>query len=431
MSLGQLSGPQYEQTINYICKSEQERKARPGMYTTWENVMNMSDCVAGAYIYYYDTGNSTPYKNGFNGFGSAKGVTMDLVIQVDDILPLSAMSYYPRFMFGDLTLELSANVIQNMVFMQVPPSVVQKRLLADRNATRTDMFEIPLIDGYIDFKFTQCGDYAHGVVCLAEEVTGGTYQYTGNVPGEGDAKYTIEVSNLVITEAKSFINGFNIKQKSKENLLTKFQDKPLMIPGQWIEHYNFSQMPTSSNMRCNIILPLWNASQIIATFPNSSNQLTVSNNPHLESVQMHINDRILPDKFVTTLDHAHSEMILNALGLDSLFCGAPELINSLTYDESKLIGGSRATITRDQSDYMFVANLERFGSGCFCDGMNAMNCPITLSANYINGTSNPHYYPYKDGTTRQFSPQNVNLFVVSDCFWVCTTNGIDLVKDQM
>lgn len=405
----------YEQAINYICKSEQERKARPGMYSPIENVMQMSECVAGSYVWLED----------FNETTNKTTITLDLVIQVDDLLPLSAMSYFPRFMFGDITLELSANVIQNMIFVQIPPSVARDVYRNKIGAALPGTSKLYYNENdIIDLCYTQCGDYAKGRVLAATQASGEEYATLANE--HADSLYTIEVSNLNITEGKSFINGFNIKQESKQSLLTKFSDKPLMIPGQWVEHYNFSQMPTRSNMRCNIIIPLWNASQIIATFPNSSNQLTVSYNPHLESVQMHVNDRILPDKFVTTLDHAHSEMILNALGLDSLFSASPELINSLVYEIPNM-RNNLSCIAKECSDYMFVANLERFGSGCFCDGMNAMNCPITLSANYLNGTQNQHYYDL-EGNLRA---QNVNLFVVSDCFWVCSTNGIDLVKDQM
>ena len=88
-----------EQAIVYNSKSKAERKARPGMYSAHENVLKMSKCVCGAYI-------ELP---SFDTLSNEHVITLDLLIQVDDLLPFSAMSYYPRFMFGDLTLELSAN----------------------------------------------------------------------------------------------------------------------------------------------------------------------------------------------------------------------------------------------------------------------------------------------------------------------------------
>ena len=46
------------------------------------------------------------------------------------------------------------------------------------------------------------------------------------------------------------------------------------------------------------------------------------------------------------------------------------------------------------------------------------------------GTENPHYYyqEIREGPI-EFHPQNINLFVVSDAFWVCSPNGCQFVKD--
>jgi hypothetical protein len=170
-----------------------------------------------------------------------------------------------------------------------------------------------------------------------------------------------------------------------------------------------------------------NASQLIFTFPNTSNQLTVTRNPHLEAVQCHVNDRVIPDKFFTTLDNSHSEMILTALGMDTLFSAADELIESLTRDRKTY--KTWTLKKKDDSDYMLIFNLERFGSGCFCDGMSGTNVPINLDANYLHSTENPHYYKMEPDTSKTFHSHNINLIVLSDAFWVCGPNGCEFIKN--
>ena len=167
-----------------------------------------------------------------------------------------------------------------------------------------------------------------------------------------------------------------------------------------------------------------NACQVILTFPNTSNQLTVSRNPHLEAIQCQVSDRIVPDKFFSTLDKAHSEMILESLNLDSLFTAPDELIEALTRNRGRCLDWSLKL--KDDGDYMLVINLERFGNGCFCDGITERNVPVNFQANFINSNKNPHYYD--EGG--DFHPQNINLFVVSDAFWVCNEGGCKFIKDM-
>ena len=387
----------HEQTIVYNSKAKEERTGRPGMYSTHENVREMSDCVCGAYI-------RAPSKSERN---KTQTITFDIIMQVDDLLPFSAFEYFPRFMVGDLELEISASLYQNMVFCAVPPSYA-----ALHNATSIAKLDEKYItylmgDAQSDLRFIQCGDYAHLPVPYNVGLT---------------TRTTIKPSNLVIREAKSYIHGFNIKTEAKQNIMNMFRDKNLVIPAQWVDHYTFSQLPTTNSIRTNIQAALFNACQVILTFPNSANQLTVSRNPHLESIQCQISDRIIPDKFFSTLDKAHAEMIIANLNMDSLFSAPDELIESLTRDRTDLSYGTKY---KDDSDYMLVFNLERFGNGCFCDGITDNPVPINFQANFMNGTTNPHYYT-DDGKLLQ---QNINLFIVSDAFWVCNRNGCQFIKD--
>ena len=386
----------HEQFITYTSKAKEERTGRPGMYSTHEKVREMSDCVCGAYI-------RAPPKSERT---KTQRITFDVVVQVDDLLPFSAFEYFPRFMLGDLELEISASLYQNMVFCAVPPSYAGFHDAPSISNIEENYPKYISGECGSDLRFTQCGDIAF-LPC----------PYKIDLP----TRTTIRTSNLVIREAKSYIHGFNIKNEAKTNIMNMFGDKNLVIPAQWVDHYTFSQLPTTNSIRTNIQTALFNACQVILTFPNSANQLTVSRNPHLESIQCQVSDRIIPDKFFSTLDKAHAEMIISNLNMDSLFSAPDELIEALTKDRTLQLYGTKG---KDDSDYMLVFNLERFGNGCFCDGLTDNPVPINFQANFINGTNNPHYY--QNG---QLLQQNVNLFIVSDAFWVCNRDGCQFIKD--
>ena len=397
----------HEQFITYASKGKEERAGRPGMYSPHENVREMSECVCGAYI-------EMPK---IVDIGKPIKITFDVIIQIDDLLPFSAMEYYPRFLTGDLELELSPSLTQNMVFCSISPmAAIELGLYTCSVPGYVTSFK--LCDGKMDYKFHACGDYTDGYL-----------PYVSNSGEENPdtlamLQFTLIPSNLKVVHAKSYIHGFNIKSEAKQNLLNMFSGKNLVIPAQWVDHYTFSQLPTATSIRTNIQIPMFNATQAIITFPKTSNELVVSQNPHLEAVQCQISDRIIPDKFFSTLDKAHAEMILEALNFDSLFTASESLIEALSRKRQLDQYGSSICSAKDDTDYILVFNLERFGNGCYCDGLTDNPVPVNFQANFIDGTKNIHYYKGNN-----FRPQNLNLFIVSDAFWVCNQNGCQFVKD--
>ena len=409
----------HEQFITYSSKAKEERVGRPGMYSTHKAVQNMSDCVCGAYI-------ELPL---YADKDKKQTITFDVVIQVDDLLPFSAMEYYPRFLTGELELELAPSLTQNMVFCPVSISkVLESKDLS--SITENDLAKYSLaacnskiIESKQDYRFTQCGDYTDCPTSYNYPDT--TDEFQSKLPSHTE-KLTIIPSNLVIREAKSYIHGFNIKDTVKQNLANMFGGKNLVIPAQWVDHYTFSQLPTANSIRTNIQLSMFNATQLIITFPATPNQLVVSRNPHLEAIQCQVADRIVPDKFFGTLDRAHAEMIIESLNMDTLFTAPDELIEALTKDRGS--ANEWTLRKKDDGDYMLVINLERYGNGCFCDGLSGQNVPINFQANFIKGTQNPHYYTYEDNKYN-LHQHNLNLFIVSDAFWVCNKDGCQLVKD--
>ena len=408
----------HEQFITYTSKAKEERAGRPGMYSTHKAVQNMSDCVCGAYIEFPKYANKDQKQR----------ITFDVVVQVDDLLPFSALEYYPRFLSGELELELAPSLTQNMVFCPIPMTKVMESrdswMMSSVSDYAIAWSGLKLYESRFDFRFTQCGDY---VKCPTPYVSSGmsAEQQLNNLCA--DTYLTIMPSNLVIKEAKSYIHGFNVKSEVKAKIDSMFSQKNLVIPAQWVDHYTFSQLPTSNSIRTNIQLSMFNASQLILTFPATANQLVVSRNPHLEAIQCQVADRIVPDKFFSTLDKAHAEMIIESLNMDTLFTAPDELIEALTKDRGTA-GDQKIQKKKDDGDYMLVINLERFGNGCFCDGLSGQNVPINFQANFIKGIQNPHYYTYENGSYN-LNQHNVNLFIVSDAFWVCSRDGCQFIKD--
>ena len=112
-----------------------------------------------------------------------------------------------------------------------------------------------------DYRFTQCGDYAR---CAIVGVNDDGSQLTGSYVGP---EVTIVPSNLCIKSAKSYVHGFNIKSETKQNLISKFGNRDLIIPAQHVEWHSLSQLPSTSQIKCNVHVPLNNASQIAFFIP--------------------------------------------------------------------------------------------------------------------------------------------------------------------
>ena len=493
----------HEQAITFNCKSKEQKNCRPHMYTAHENVLQMTDCVCGKYF------NIADLQNLSNKI-SLGTLSMQVCIQLDDLLPLSGMTYFPRFAVGELELELSFNFNNNFVFCQIPT----KNLLTSikkhdatnflessygfmynydtkirtnssnfnatdsDNTTQTifknvDGFELasviptshkslgPIIktltdgsslvaasldyiDSIIESRFTQCGDYALGMFGFYGGKDGfNCFTATNNKNEHRSnyvfAYYTIRPLGLTITEAKSHVYGFNLKETAKRNLLKMFQnDGSITIPAQWIDHYHFGQLPTDTEVKMNASMPIYNASMMLFTFPQSDNQLTVSHNPCLENLRIHIGDKVFPTTFTSTLSPQHSEQILTSLGFDKLFSASDELRASLTCPKNmgKYWGGRQ----KDDSDYMLVCDLMRNGHSVIHDGYTDEHCNIVFEADIMNPDNNTHWV-VKDIENYTFNWKYIynpvykhvhtapNIYVVSEAFWIFTPRGGEFVRE--
>ena len=117
-------------------------------------------------------------------------------------------------------------------------------------------------------------------------------------------------------------------------------------------------------------------------------------------------------------------------------------INSITPIKNELVYNNRYRFLKeDDSDFMFVCDLERNGQGTYSDGFSGRNVPIAFTGNMINGTNNPHYYSYdplshlRNGDSEQNkyplkTLNTVNVFAVGDAYWKFDTNGGRFIKDS-
>jgi hypothetical protein len=114
--------------------------------------------------------------------------------------------------------------------------------------------------------------------------------------------------------------------------------------------------------------------------------------------------------------------------LDSLFEAQPSFIRSLTLTASD--GTFKKYRTGDCTDYYFVASLERFGNGVYCDGLTSPGA-ITLrfqSNSIHSGSADPYYHPDVDDSSA-INTQPINIMSVEDCFWVFSNNRCMFTAD--
>ena len=462
----------HEQMVSFNCKSKEQKIGRPGMYSVPKNVLKMRNCVCGVYV-------QLPNDIGATGESSNNYVhDLEVLIQIDDLLPFSAMEYFPRFACGNLEIEMSFNLDNNMVFCQIPleevmrnqtygstkPELHNEFISSEREGlTDTSKYRSTTVlntysqlsfnydnnklldrpfDAYAitNSKFTQCKDYARGMLGIHPTSTATAELPETNVVnadsvkgGYSDCYYTIEPSNLRITDAKSHVFGFNIKSQTKANILKIFEnDGRMIIPAQWADQQTLPQVATATGISANAPISLWECEQLIVTFPNSDNQLTVSRNPFIDNIKVQLGSKLIPDKVMNTYSPETCEMTLTALKLDSLFAASDSLIKSLVPRDHK--NNVFVMNREDDSDYMFVVDLERNGSGSYCDGVTGSNIALQIDGTFHHGNANPHFYEYdasKDVADRfplrSFAP---SVVAVSDAFWTFGPNGGEFIKDS-
>ena len=536
-----------EQAIVYSCKSKEERKARPGMYSCHEDVCKMRNCVCGTYIQqplkwerpeatkrFYTAANDNVNNPGWHD--GKYTIKLEICMQIDDLLPFSGMTYFPRFACGELELEIKFALEKNMVFCQVPiDEVLHNRILTNesdfihpmasqvkfnyRAGTGDDaergqyvytkledttkanstfeknsllpMFHPGLTDQKlllehkisVDSRFHQFGQWQRAVLGNADTTKGFNAKditvvnnqncvdmkndmlsniwvtfVVGNEQDSNASSVVIDQGALNITEAQSHVYGFNIKSTAKENIAKEIRANGLIIPAQWIQYNQFNMGPQGNYVKYNGVYSFWEVGQLLFTF-NDNHCMTVSRNPYLEDVRCQLGNRLIPDKGVSTNSNEYAEMAISALGFDTLFSGSEEFINSITPIEERYVYNNKFRLrNKDDSDWMFVCDLERNGNGTYADGFSGRNVPVNFSANMINEKNNPFWYAFDITTTTKDNfkyprpnynggdvtdeikngtntyPLNTNIkchcFAVGDAYWKFDTSGGRFIKDS-
>lgn len=402
----------YENAIVHFLKPHEETQGRPNIYTPWENAYNFSTSVCGAYLNDVTFAQAAPWKNR----NVQRTVTFDLTIPLDDILPLSNISMYPNYLFGNLQLEFKTTKQKNFVWCFVNQQAVMN---AAKMLHSSVLFNnASFVEAKTDKCFYACGDTVHPQFCYY--IQGDTPTMVGDVKTMvGDVK--VSVSDLTIVECQSNINGFRIKDTVKKQLLDKYSQQTLIIPSQFIDYQQANKGPTSSVLHTSTSYTLNNVSNICVTFPQTENEVVISKNPFMSAFQLYVDNKPYPETVGSTTSSRYCEYVLSNSHLDSLWCANKSLLFALCQRSDGIGNDGNYVLERDGTNYCFNASTERLcnGEGIFCDGLTKDISLIRLDGLIDSGSK------YKGEEVP--SP---HLFYIQTTFWVCNASGVQYVMND-
>jgi len=419
----------YENAVTGFLKPREETRSRKHTYTPHSNAYNMSPTVCGTYI----------SEKEFSSNAGEVTVNFEVNIPIDDFLPLSGMTIFPNCVFGNLQLELKMAIQNNLVWTQCS---MQKALdlsysgqaapggpaLMNEMVDQANAYAVCRVaDALCPSGFVQIGD-SGPIRRMLQEFSGGPEKTTSS------GKVCLSCTNGSIVSCRSNVNGFNIKDSVAESLYEKYLINSLIVPAQFVDYQAFSQRPTGTGLKCNTTYGLVNATNVIVTFPTTGNEVTVSKNPRMSSIQLQIDNKPFPDKPFSTYESAHYDYNLVNGGLDNLFSPSDDYSYSLS--DNYTIGDSVSDAMKsgmnrngcDNTSYCLNCATERLsGYGVFCDGITKDSAHISLSGtNSGSTTANPYLYP--DGVT--MNNNSPLMMIVQDCFWRCSTDkkkGVEFI----
>ena len=400
----------HENTIVHFLKPDSEIQGRPNIYTPWENAFHHDESVCGKYICDFIS-SGQPF---WDGKEHTETIEMELTIPLDDILPLSNISMYPNYLFGNLQLEFMPTTKSNFVWCMVNHEDAYSSLgLYTTGKSATPYFHF--YNKLIDKCFYQCGDTVRTPVVFNDRTSGTDNFYSFKTP-----KLTVNVSDLTITSCESNINGFRIKDSVKAQLRAKYSGKKLIIPSQFIDFQPTNNGPSGSMLQSTTSYSLTNVSNICVTFPRSKNELTISRNPRLTAFQLLVDNKPYPAMVGSTTCARYCEYVLANSYLDNLWCGNKSLLCALKHNDEEFRDDVCYVPIHDNTNYCFNAATERLcsGDGIYCDGLNKDMSVIRLfgvldkSCQYASSDISPL------------------VFFVQTTFWVCTTEGVEYVMND-
>ena len=391
----------YESAVTYFTKAQEEIEGEKGCYAIEELIEKLSPDVPGVYLTFGQLERN---------YGKSIDIEFDVIIKYDDFAPLQFFKSYPNGVCGNLQLEFKINNNKNMVTYPIPmPTIVEFMRKTGElpdclfsGLVEEDKWVQTLLLASNKCYFSNLGDKCS---CIMLNQSPGSQPFPVIIDNE-DGK--VNGSQLYLMEAKSYINGYNIKESKVNQIRDLLSTKKIYIPGQRIDQYSFSQTPTSTNMSCNTTQSLVNCSSIAFIFPCSINQLTCSYNPMCTSIQLQIDNKTYPDKPFSTYDLSHGNFILSNLMYDDLFRPNNSLLNSLKYDNYA---------DRDNTSYIFTVATERLDSDPYVfDGITKDNCFITLMGTFDT---------YKSDYSKSSTKQPPIMLLCQDTLWELSTEGVN------
>ena len=405
----------HESAVTFFAKSQEEIEGDSGCYSTSEDIRGFNKNVCGQYITWGELKK--------NSTGNIP-IEFDVIIKYDDFAPLQFFKTYPNGVCGNLQLEFKVNNFKNLVITQVPIETSLRVAFSQRQdmipnimTTEHGQDVVNFISNPVNFssQFQNIGNgtkFYFMIPMYATDITPHFYTYHR-------CHCTISTGQFDLLSAKSYVNGYNVKDDKINQIRELLSTKKIYIPGQRIDQYSFSQLPTESNMSCNTTQSLVNCSSIAFTFPRTPNELTCSFNPRCSSIQLQIDNKTYPDKPFSTYDFEFSNYILHNLMYDDLFRPNHALIRALIDTNFHL----------DDSNFIFVAATERLDSDPFVfDGITKDNCFITLL-----GTFNPKNLIVPgletnidlESYSKCPNRQPPIMFICQDTLWELSSEGVN------
>lgn len=386
----------YESAVTYFAKSQEEIEGEKGCYACSSSILKYDESVPGIYLTWEqvltDTTKTIP-------------IEFEVVLKYDDFAPLQFFKTYPNTVCGNLQLEFKINNLKSMVAYPIPLRI------------GLELAKVMNPDNYLHLVETGGNNMINYLntnpISKAKFTNIGSEFITYLVPNPTDnfkkVEYSISlnVSDLYLTSAKSYINGYNIKDSKMNQIKDLLSTKKIYIPGQRIDQYSFSQIPTTSNMSCNTTQSLINCSSIAFIFPKNSSELTCSSNPLCSSIQLQLDNKTYPDKPFSTISLEHANFILNNLMFDNLFQPNYSLYHSLSDDKFD---------NNDNTNYMYLVATERLDSDPFVfDGITKDNCFITLLGSFYGNSE------YANSPTKQ----PPIMLLCQDTLWELSSEGVN------
>ena len=405
----------HESAVTFFAKSQEEIEGDSGCYSTSEDIRGFNKNVCGQYITWEELKK--------NSTGNIP-IEFDVIIKYDDFAPLQFFKTYPNGVCGNLQLEFKVNNFKNLVITQVPIETSIRVAFSQRQdiipyVKDTDHGQdvINFISNPVNFssQFQNIGNgtkFYFMIPVFDHEISPPFYTYHR-------CNCSISTGQFDLLSAKSYVNGYNVREDKINQIRDLLSTKKIYIPGQRIDQYSFSQLPTETNMSCNTTQSLVNCSSIAFTFPRTPNELTCSFNPRCSSIQLQIDNKTYPDKPFSTYDFDFSNYILHNLMYDDLFRPNHALMRALIETSFHL----------DDSNFIFVVGTERLDSDPYVfDGITKDNCFITLLGNFNpKNLIVPGLETNTDLETYSKCPnrQPPIMYICQDTLWELSSEGVN------